>query len=323
MDSILPLSSRVALQEDSTHLIGNATQVLFAPWGEWYVADFQMREVKRFAADGRFLGVIGRAGAGPGEYNAPVDVSYARNPDRVAVTDMSRDRLIVYGGDSMKALRTREVVSKVMPKAAILGDDDDFFFLGVNKDFSAAEPREVALVGGSDSVTRYMLPRPVEHRHRGIAVNLASTLGARSAGYLYLSHQLYPMVYRADLRGQVRDSVRLPAAMLKPTELPEVRPPGLQGLQAFRRTLESLARIVVVDDSTLAITTRRYDATREGSVYRLAVLRWSAVPQLWITAECDCRVAGARGDTLAIFTGRSGEQPFLEYRLLPQELRAR
>ena len=59
--------------------------------GNVYVMDFSDNSIKKFDSSGKFLKVIGRKGQGPGEFNMPIDMVFAK--DRLVVWDMGNHRL--------------------------------------------------------------------------------------------------------------------------------------------------------------------------------------------------------------------------------------
>jgi hypothetical protein len=73
------------------------------PAGNVYVMDFSDNNIKKFDPSGKFLKVIGRKGQGPGEFNMPVDMAFAK--DRLVVWDMGNRRLcaLTLTGELIKA----------------------------------------------------------------------------------------------------------------------------------------------------------------------------------------------------------------------------
>ena len=58
--------------------------------GAVYACDYAANNIKRFDADGKFLGIIGKEGQGPGEFGSPLQI------------DVVRDRLIVWDSMNMR-----------------------------------------------------------------------------------------------------------------------------------------------------------------------------------------------------------------------------
>jgi hypothetical protein len=71
--------------------------------GRVLVMDFADNNIKIFDPSGNFLKVVGRKGQGPGEFNMPIDIVFAR--DRVVVWDMGNRRLCAFtpAGDFIKS----------------------------------------------------------------------------------------------------------------------------------------------------------------------------------------------------------------------------
>jgi hypothetical protein len=314
IDQLFPLLNRTIVKEDSNHLIGNPTQVAYSPWSVLHIADLSMREVKAFGPDGGFIGVLGRSGSGPGEYNAPVDVAYAREPDRVSVLDVSRERVLVFARDSLLASDTREVVSRLLPSSVLLLTGDSLLMLGVNREYATPGPREVAWVDERDSVVRYLLPRPREQNRKGIVVNISASIGATTERFLYFAHKLHPVLYRFDRAGEQVDSVRLPKELLSVAELPDTVPTGQLGMRTLMRSLDFISRVVAVDDSTFVISVRVFDARADEIRFRLGLLEWGDMVHWRISEVCDCRLAGVVGDTVVVFGGGPPDSYFFERR---------
>jgi hypothetical protein len=71
--------------------------------GNVYVMDFSDNNIKQFDPSGKFLRLMGRKGQGPGEFNMPVDIVFAK--DRLVVWDMGNNRLcaLAMSGELIKA----------------------------------------------------------------------------------------------------------------------------------------------------------------------------------------------------------------------------
>lgn len=71
--------------------------------GNVYVMDFLDNNIKLFDPSGKFLKLIGRKGQGPGEFNLPMDIVFAK--DRLVVWDMGSHRLcsLTPAGEFIKA----------------------------------------------------------------------------------------------------------------------------------------------------------------------------------------------------------------------------
>jgi hypothetical protein len=67
------------------------TDIALDSSGNIYVMDFSDNNIKKFDPSGKFLKVIGRKGQGPGEFNMPIDLVFAK--DRLVVWDMGNRRL--------------------------------------------------------------------------------------------------------------------------------------------------------------------------------------------------------------------------------------
>jgi len=59
--------------------------------GNIYVVDYQAQHIKKFDAKGKFLKLLGREGEGPGEFNGPFRITFAK--DRLVVYELRGRRL--------------------------------------------------------------------------------------------------------------------------------------------------------------------------------------------------------------------------------------
>lgn len=59
-----------------------------------YVLDSDANNIKKFDSNGKFMRIIGREGQGPGEFNNPYYLTYAK--DRLVVWDLSNRRLCAF-----------------------------------------------------------------------------------------------------------------------------------------------------------------------------------------------------------------------------------
>jgi DNA-binding beta-propeller fold protein YncE len=101
--------------------------------GNVYVMDFSDNNIKQFDAAGKFLKLIGRKGQGPGEFNMPIDVVFAK--DRLVVWDMGNDRLCaltISGGlikaENASAFSGRPVKVGALPTGEIVLDTEKTYF---------------------------------------------------------------------------------------------------------------------------------------------------------------------------------------------------
>jgi len=59
--------------------------------GSVYICDYRANDIKKFDASGKFVKIIGRKGRGPGEFNGPFHMTFAK--DRLVVWDSRNSRL--------------------------------------------------------------------------------------------------------------------------------------------------------------------------------------------------------------------------------------
>jgi DNA-binding beta-propeller fold protein YncE len=84
--------------------------------GRIYIADAQAHDVKIFSDDGELLGAIGHRGEGPGEFNAPTYLTFAR--DQLYVTDTLNSRVQIFdaGGNFVREFGRRGLYVGDLPR---------------------------------------------------------------------------------------------------------------------------------------------------------------------------------------------------------------
>jgi hypothetical protein len=98
-----------ALEGEDHEMFGRVQALAVSGDGDIYVMDGQIPALRKYSADGEYLGTFGRSGGGPGEYQQP-DGGLAVLPDgRVVVRDPGNARLQVYSpdGDAVATWRIR------------------------------------------------------------------------------------------------------------------------------------------------------------------------------------------------------------------------
>lgn len=91
-----PVASIGVPSGDSLRTFGDVTDVAADRAGNLYVLDAPAQRVRVFDRGGAFLGELGRAGRGPGEFLAPVALAVDAD-DRLYVLDPMNQRLEVFG----------------------------------------------------------------------------------------------------------------------------------------------------------------------------------------------------------------------------------
>jgi hypothetical protein len=82
------------------YMFGNVTLIAVTSDGTIVVFDSHGPEIRRYSRDGVYLGLVGRAGAGPGEYRHPVAMQIGPG-DRLYVWDPANTRISVYSPDGV------------------------------------------------------------------------------------------------------------------------------------------------------------------------------------------------------------------------------
>jgi hypothetical protein len=150
------------------YTFGDITSVAIDARGRVLISDSFGSEIKIYDADGRFLGRFGREGDGPGEFNAPRDLTFDVS-GRLWIRDDSRITVLQPGGaegdwevtDTRRfpgyarftSRRGRVVGDRYLyPDAYLLGDIERYFYLPLGPDGQSADT--VPVPGSGLSRTR-------------------------------------------------------------------------------------------------------------------------------------------------------------------------
>lgn len=103
LEKVFDEVDRVRLAGSTEQPIGGISGLSFHPAGRIAVADRQSHRVFVFGSEGELLGILGRPGEGPGEFEAPLDVAFG--PDgRLFVAEAGSPRITAF--DAALALDT-------------------------------------------------------------------------------------------------------------------------------------------------------------------------------------------------------------------------
>jgi hypothetical protein len=91
MDSV----ATIVLAEPDSAPLNRVIGLLHAADGSWYLSDNGNDQVSHFSDRGAFVGHLGRAGQGPGEFEAPQDIVQLSD-DTLAVADMMAQRITLF-----------------------------------------------------------------------------------------------------------------------------------------------------------------------------------------------------------------------------------
>ncbi len=86
----------IFLKEDSTFHLGDPSKIIRDRKGNFIILG--SGDIRRFAPDGEYLGMVGRIGRGPGEYANPGDIAFSEDMKSVLVQD--RSGVNVYDAES-------------------------------------------------------------------------------------------------------------------------------------------------------------------------------------------------------------------------------
>lgn len=197
-DSRLGIVARLAPNGEPRRSFGRGvleqpTGLAYDPQGERiYVSDTAAHDIKVFDEEGRLLKTIGRRGDGPGEFNYPTYLAFARGKLYVADTMNSRIQVLSADGTQVKLVfgkRGMSVGNLVRPKGVAVDSEGDVYVVEGYYDYLLVfNPRGELLlaIGGSGRAPgRFDLPTGVwvDGSDR---VFVADMLNARVAVFQFL-----------------------------------------------------------------------------------------------------------------------------------------
>lgn len=112
------------------YLFGFIADIAVNSKGDFYVADRQLNDVKKFNADGEFLLTIGRFGQGPGEFQSPTVLS-VNNRDELIVFDGRMGRISVFSDSGDLVKTTQKLIENTwFSPTKIIDIDNNYLILG-------------------------------------------------------------------------------------------------------------------------------------------------------------------------------------------------
>jgi hypothetical protein len=119
------------IEGDLDFVFGNIQAIAVDSAGVMWVADTQGPSLRRYAPDGSFLGHVGRAGEGPGEFEGLSGVQ-TLGPDQMAVWDAHAGRISTFdlGGTFVESI-SHYVGVVYAPDVFVVDDDGHFLIRGV------------------------------------------------------------------------------------------------------------------------------------------------------------------------------------------------
>ena len=157
-----------------------------------YVADTYAHDIKVFDARGNLTGTLGRRGEGPGEFNFPTHLAYARG--ELYVTDTMNSRIQVLDTLSGRVkLRFGErglmMGNLVRPKGVAVDGEDNIYVVESYHDYMLVYDREgrllMALGGTGGAIGQFYLPAGV-WVDRGNRVFVSDMFNARVVVFQFL-----------------------------------------------------------------------------------------------------------------------------------------
>lgn len=112
------------------YLFGFIADIAVNSKGDFYVADRQLYDVKKFNADGEFLLTFGRFGQGPGEFQSPTVLS-VNNRDELIVFDGRMGRISVFSDSGDLVKTTQKLIENTwFSPTKIIDIDNNYLILG-------------------------------------------------------------------------------------------------------------------------------------------------------------------------------------------------
>lgn len=145
---LFPVDHWVMLEVTDKSLVGNISKVIEVK-DTWVVMDKTTNRILKYDGEGRFLGLIGSPGQGPGEYLNCINITRVLG-DKIAVEDGMRGMLLVYDLDgtfikSTTRPGTQGDGGKFIIISSIIWNQMDRLYLADFSVDSATVPQHVAL----------------------------------------------------------------------------------------------------------------------------------------------------------------------------------
>ena len=213
-----------------------------------WVGDRQNGRVVRFARDGRALGVVGRAGGGPGELRAPAPLAPLAG-GAVAVWDYGGSKVVAYEADG--AVRSETPVrEQALPLQ--LQPVGDTLWLGVVSLGGRTGAMRLALPGGAPE---RLAPMPAEYVE-GLAYSAPYSLALRLGDTLLVGYAAHHRVFLHHAGGV--DSLILPSRLRRgvPPDLLAQIKAGLERREpakAVESYVSTLSRAARLPDGSVAL----------------------------------------------------------------------
>ena len=164
--------------------------------GRIYVADTYAHDVKVFDAEGKLLATLGRRGSGPGEFNYPTHLAFARG--ELYVTDTLNSRIEVFRTDGTGLVRTfgargLYVGNLVRPKGVAVDSEGNVYVVESYHDHLLVFDRNgaflMAIGGVGQDAGRFYLPAGV-WVDAGNRVFVADMFNGRVAVFQFLGGEV-------------------------------------------------------------------------------------------------------------------------------------
>lgn len=303
MNEVLREVGSVTLEQDSSHPVGGIGDLAVDTAGRVYLADMGMRELKAWNADGSFVGVVGSAGEGPGEYLLPSNVDVHPQTGEVGVVDPLGRRLVTYDPGTLQTTGTRRLEAPVSTVKMVLGGGDTVFLAGVASNYRETPPYVAAVV--ADSVVRRLLPLPEALQHRAFGGSYISGFFDRVGDIMFMGIRGSPIVYRLDLQSARLDSVALPPSFYELPDLPgveAVREGSRPNLQALLEDTDWTNAVVALDANHVLVDKMIFSKADELWRHEWGLLSWTEEPSLVSFPPCHCSAVRGR-DGVGILEG--------------------
>jgi len=164
------------------------TDVAVNSRGEFYVADRQLNEVRKFNKDGEYLLTIGRLGQGPGEFQSPSIIS-VNSQDELIVFDNRIGRISVFSDSGELVVTTKKLIENSwFSPTKIIDSENNYVVLGhLNNSIKLFHEftRDWQI---ADSYIDYEFIDNKEFEERNLGFNSGSFFGDNYGDLFYVKH---------------------------------------------------------------------------------------------------------------------------------------
>lgn len=151
----------VKLETNDTSLIGRIDKILVAD-NKYIILDASIaKKVFVFDSNGKFLNLLGKIGAGPGEYDSPDDIAYNKQKGEVLVWSNNDKKIITYklDGQYVSEFRTNWWISSL---AVVDSEAYALYLNNITQDNGKTNDYDVVIVNNEGEIINQFIPSKKE-----------------------------------------------------------------------------------------------------------------------------------------------------------------